>query len=145
MLRHQNWKADTAFWTGPKTNSVEKINLLRKGPELTPLACRIWYTDNLSSWPQCCSHELLSWVLRGTDTPILSSTDLPYAPTIIKSGPVALIVLSGIYSIINRLSTMPNRQRKYRKADHWLWHSIRYAAWLSTFYPRIRCHFYRAQ
>lgn len=48
---------------GPKVNSAEKITMLRKGqgPSTVVIETRL----TLSSWMQCRSHELLSWLLRG--------------------------------------------------------------------------------
>lgn len=51
--------------TGPKTNSVQRINDLRKGKSAIYLPSMLNSRLTSLSRSQCCAHELLPWLARG--------------------------------------------------------------------------------
>ena len=113
---------------GPKTNSPEKINMLRKGSFPYYQVSEI-NSNKCYSWRQCCPYELLPWITRGTAlllTLVLGGTMLEFLPPQRYSSTMELIMWVEC-SITSLLSTMLEKLSASRRVVLWLLLLIRYA------------------
>lgn len=131
---------------GPKTNSVQSINNLRKG-DFLPRPRLVWniaLNPTKYSWFEHCANELFPRFPRGNSYTQLSQGPLlcvAIYPLQMTSGgglyPLSVLIRLS-HSITNLSSTTPGRPRRSSLVAHWLLLSILYAfPVLDRFYSRL--------